>query len=68
MLAALRNEALAPLLEGGCWAGVPGHSTPFRVLLGRINGLPDDKIEDSLKRDPDPFLSASSGGAHCEKQ
>jgi hypothetical protein len=36
VLRSLRTEAMGPLVEGGSWATVPGHSTPFLVILGRI--------------------------------
>ena len=49
VLRALQNEALPSLVEGASWADVPSHSTPFLLLLGRIEGIPDQKLEDMLK-------------------
>ncbi len=49
VLRALQREALPPLVEGASWADVPGHSTPFLLLLGRIEGIPDQKLEDLIK-------------------
>lgn len=49
VLQSLRKEAMAPLIEGGSWADVPGHSTPFLLILGRIGGISDQNLEDLLK-------------------
>lgn len=61
VLDSLRKEALAPLIEGGSWADVPGHSTPFLLILGRIGGIPDQKLEDLLKSgNKDAIISAAT--------
>ena len=49
VLNALRQRALAPLVEGASWTDVPGHSTPFLLVLGRVGGIPDQKLEDLIK-------------------
>ena len=48
MLASLRKEAMGPLVEGASWVDVPGHSTPFLVILARIGGITNDKLAELL--------------------
>lgn len=69
VLESLRKEALAPLIEGGSWADVPGHSTPFLLILGRIAGIPDQRLEDLLKSgDKDAIISAATAaGDHAKR-
>lgn len=45
LLDALRRQALQPLIEGASWSGDPGHSTAFLVILGRIAGIPNDRLQ-----------------------
>lgn len=45
LLATLREKAMQPLIEGASWTGDPGHSVPFLVILGRIAGIPNDKLQ-----------------------
>ena len=45
LLATLREKAMQPLIEGASWTGDPGHSDPFLVILGRIAGIPNDKLQ-----------------------
>ncbi len=49
VLNSLRSDAMGPLIEGGSWKDVPGHSTPFLVILGRLAGMPDQQLQDLLK-------------------
>jgi hypothetical protein len=61
VLDSLRKEALAPLIEGGSWVDVPGHSTPFLLILGRIGGIPDQKLQDLIKSgNKDAIISAAT--------
>jgi len=61
ILDSLRKEALAPLIEGSSWADVPGHSTPFLLILGRVAGIPDQKLEDLIKSgDNGAIISAAT--------
>jgi hypothetical protein len=43
LLAQLRSQALPALFEMAEWQ--PGHAYEYRVILGRIAGLPDEQIE-----------------------
>jgi hypothetical protein len=43
LLAALRKQALPPLVEGGSWSD-PGHAYAFLMILGRIADIPEDKL------------------------
>ena len=62
ILDSLRKEALAPLIEGASWTDVPGHSTPFLLILGRIGGIPDQKLEDLIKAgNTNEIISAARG-------
>lgn len=45
LLKTLRTQALQPLIEGASWASDPGHSTPFLTILGRIAGIPEEKLQ-----------------------
>src|SRR5258708_4397504 len=44
LLAALRNAALQPLVEGASWS-VPCHADTFLMMLGRIADIPDDNLQ-----------------------
>lgn len=60
VLNALSRKALGPLIEGASWADVPGHSTPFLLVLGRVGGIPDQRLEDLIKAgDKDKIISAA---------
>jgi hypothetical protein len=43
LLEALRKNAMAPLVEGATWSN-PGHSTAFLAILGRVEGIPEDRL------------------------
>jgi len=43
VLEALRKHAIAPLIEGARWNN-PGHSTAFLLILGRVDGIPEDGL------------------------
>ena len=60
MLATLQKEAMGPLVEGASWTDVPGHSTPFLVVLARIGGIDNDRLEELLKSgNVDAIISAA---------
>ncbi len=43
LLDRLRRESLADLVEMARWRD-PGHAAPARLLLGRVAGLPEDRV------------------------
>jgi hypothetical protein len=43
LLERLREQALAPLIEGARWSD-PGHNSGFLVILGRIEGVPEAQL------------------------
>jgi hypothetical protein len=47
LLAALRKQALPPLVEGGSWSD-PGHAYAFLVILGRIANIPEDRLQQMI--------------------
>ena len=49
LLARLKREALAPLIEMAHWKSL-GHAMPALVILGRIGGQPDDAIQAACTR------------------
>jgi hypothetical protein len=49
LLAILRREAMAPLIEMAHWKS-DGHAMPALMILGRIAGLSDDDIEAASAR------------------
>lgn len=64
VLDSLRQEALAPLIEGGSWVDVPGHSTPFLFILGRVGGITDQKLDNLIKiGDKDAIIAAATTAA-----
>ena len=67
MLSSLRKEAMGPLVEGAYWTDVPGHSTPFLVILARIGGISNDKLGELLKSgNKNAIISAAtSSGAQA---
>jgi hypothetical protein len=44
LLKELREEAMGPLLDGAAWRS-KGHAVPFLLMLGRMGGLEDVKIQ-----------------------
>ena len=48
LLAALRHQAIEPLIEGASWSGDPGHSSAFLVILSRSLGIPDVPLKQLL--------------------
>ncbi len=44
LLSKLREQALAPLIEGALWND-PGHSDAFLYILGRIEGIDSDHLQ-----------------------
>jgi len=47
LLGELRAEALDPLVEMARWRS-PGHSYPFRAMLGRIAGIEEKRLEEII--------------------
>jgi hypothetical protein len=47
LLAALRKEALQPLVEGSSWSD-SGHTGAFLMILGRIADIPEDKLQQMI--------------------
>jgi hypothetical protein len=41
---------MEPLFECASWKGDQGHSDAFLILLGRIAGLSQPKLDDMVKR------------------
>lgn len=48
ILSALRTKALTALVEMAKWQEA-GHALPARILLGRIAGLPEDRIQELVR-------------------
>lgn len=46
LLAALREQAILPLVEGGSWDS--GHAAFFLLILGRVAGIPGDKLQQMI--------------------
>jgi hypothetical protein len=44
LLQELHAKALQPLIEGAQWKN-PGHSYAFLVILGRIGGIPETRLD-----------------------
>ena len=63
LLRSLREQALAPLIEGASWTGDPGHSSPFLVLLGRIGNLPGPQIQRLIQAGDVAAIIARATGA-----
>jgi hypothetical protein len=64
ILSSLRKEAMGPLVEGASWIDVPGHSTPFLVVLGRIGSIRDDRLFELLKNgDKDAIIAAATSSS-----
>jgi hypothetical protein len=59
LLAALRRQALAPLIEGGSWSD-PGHAYAFLMILGRIAGIPEAKLQEMIEGDNSAAIIAAA--------
>ena len=69
VLNSLRSDAMGPLIEGASWKDVPGHSTPFLVILGRLAGMPDQQLQDLLKSgDANKIISAATAARDHAKR
>jgi hypothetical protein len=44
MLRKLHTTSLDAIIEGASWHGDPGHAGAFVILLGRIAGLPEERL------------------------
>jgi hypothetical protein len=49
LLGELRAQALEPLLEMARWRS-PGHSEPFKVMLGRIAGIEEKRLQEIVAK------------------
>lgn len=55
LLGELRVEALEPLLEMARWRS-PGHSYPFKIMLGRIAGIEEKRLEEIVEKGQDRII------------
>ncbi len=59
LLSALRWGATADLIEMAQWSN-SGHADPARVLLGRIAGIPEDRLQELIRaHQVDPIIAAA---------
>lgn len=58
LLAELRVRALASLIEMARWDN--GHAVPARIILGRIAGIDEAKLQNLAWTDADAIISAAS--------
>ncbi len=49
LLGELRAQALEPLLEMARWRS-PGHSQPFKMMLGRIAGIEETRLQEIIAK------------------
>ncbi len=52
LLDELRVKALEPLIEMARWRS-PGHSYPFKIMLGRIAGIDEKRLEEIVEKGQD---------------
>ncbi|HKW98685.1 MAG TPA: hypothetical protein VJN43_13190 [Bryobacteraceae bacterium] len=57
LLEALRATALDSLIEMARWRST-GHAIPARVVLGRIAGIPEDRLLELASGPPERILEA----------
>jgi hypothetical protein len=57
LLAELRTRALDSLIEISKWRSV-GHAIPARFVLGRIAGIPEERLQQLVSGPPEPILEA----------
>lgn len=57
LLEALRATALDSLIEMARWRST-GHAIPARIVLGRIAGIPEDRLLELSAGPPEPILEA----------
>jgi hypothetical protein len=55
LLSELRVEALDPLIEMARWHS-PGHSYPFKIMLGRIAGIDEKRLEEIVEKGQDRII------------
>jgi hypothetical protein len=55
LLDELRVEALQALLEMARWRS-PGHSYPFKIMLGRIAGIDEKRLEEVVEKGQDRII------------
>ena len=62
LLAALREQALAPLVEMARWKS-EGHALPALIILGRVAGYSDEATYELWERgDRDAVIDAARDG------
>jgi hypothetical protein len=60
LLAKIRQQALGPLIEMARWSDV-GHAVGARLILGRVAGIPEDKLQPMAWNGPvDPIIEAAT--------
>jgi hypothetical protein len=60
LLAKIRAEALVPLIEMARWSD-QDHAAGARLILGRVAGIPEDKLESMVRNGPaDAIIEAAS--------
>ena len=55
LLGELRAQALKALIEMARWRS-PGHSYPFRIMLGRIAGIDEKRLEEIVEKGQDRII------------
>ena len=48
VLAAVAGKALSSLIEGANWTDA-SHAYAFQEILGRVNGIPEDKLQEMIR-------------------
>ena len=48
VLAAVAGKALPSLIEGASWTDA-SHAYAFQEILGRVNGIPEDKLQEMIR-------------------
>ncbi len=64
LLAALRQKAMLALIEGASWSGDPGHSYAFLMILGRIAGMPEGKLQKLVATHDSAGIIAAASAVH----
>jgi hypothetical protein len=62
LLAAVRKEALPPLVEGASWNNI-GHASAFLTVLGRIADIPEGKLQQMIIDGNGAAIIAAAGAA-----
>lgn len=62
ILQELRKTAMPPLVEGARWD--PGHSYFFLLILGRIAGIPNSRLQKEIAAGDSKTIIAAADGSH----